>query len=156
MTTPAEPNSADKAESERDSQTRLANVALADLQHCQGENESLRALVVRMREEIANARKGLSAGYYPCDPEDILDKALSLVPENLSDCVCVKRGAWERKDSLIAKLDEYIAFLSRVEQSRAGIIVSHPYMAYKQEDIDEGERLRAELAALRPEAKGST
>ena len=55
----------------------------------------------------------------------------------------------KRLKALVAALDAYVEFLSRVEGERAGIIVSHPYMAYRAEDIEEGERLRAIIDAAR-------
>ena len=65
------------------------------------------------------------------------------------DAAVLRQENHQLRDQLAA-LDAYVEFLSRVEGERAGIIVSHPYMAYRAEDIEEGERLRAIIDAARP------
>lgn len=49
------------------------------------------------------------------------------------------------ESKLLARIearDAYIKFLSDLEQSRAGIIVTHPHFGYKTSDIERGQELR--------------
>ena len=80
-----------------------------------------------------------------CVEVDSLRAQLAALRRELDEA----RRDGKRLKALVAALDAYVEFLSRVEGERAGIIVSHPYMAYRAEDIEEGERLRAIIDAAR-------
>jgi hypothetical protein len=103
---------------------------MSDKLKADSDRESLRALVVRLKEAIKDAslmarslrvqaqqqgRRAHIEAHYEIK-ETVFKEALSLVPADLSDCVVVKRSEWEKTITAHANLghaDEKIAELQK-------------------------------------------
>lgn len=81
---------------------RSANDQMFQKREAESARDSLAALVVRLKEPLQDIRTALDNGdaetaWHVMDRQG--DKALSLVPTDLSDSVCVKRSEWEKDQS---------------------------------------------------------